>query len=76
MRVDARGYSCPEPMLMATDAIRDAGDSAGVVVDVSDGAARDSVLRVAQKLGRPSSFKETEDGFEITIGPTGGNRTL
>ncbi len=67
VHVDACGYSCPQPMLMASDAIRDAGEDAEVLVEVSDAASRDSVLRLAQKLGRSCACSETTDGFRIMI---------
>jgi hypothetical protein len=54
-------------MLMASDAIREAGEDIDVLVEVSDAAGRDSVLRLAQKLGRSCSCTETGEGFRIAI---------
>lgn len=54
-------------MLMTADAIRDANANTEVVVEVSDAASRESVLRLARKLGRSCTCNETPYGFRIVI---------
>lgn len=66
IEVDARGLSCPEPMLMATDAVRASGGEE-VRVLVSSATARDNVRGVAKKAKRESVVEELGADFAVTI---------
>jgi TusA-related sulfurtransferase len=48
--VDARGLSCPEPVMMAKQAMR-RSDATKVEVMVDSGASRDNVQRTARLAG-------------------------
>jgi tRNA 2-thiouridine synthesizing protein A len=47
--IDARGLSCPHPVLLARDAIKFGAGSLLVLVDA--GTARDNVTRLAERSG-------------------------
>ncbi|WP_172135938.1 sulfurtransferase TusA family protein [Adlercreutzia sp. ZJ473] len=66
IEVDARGLSCPEPMLMATDAVR-SSNGEEVRVLVSSATARDNVRNVARKAKREAVVEELGADFAITI---------
>ena len=65
--IDARGLSCPEPVIQARRAAADmrAGDQAEILVDA--GAARDNVLRAVRSLGCNADADECDDGFRILV---------
>ena len=64
--VDARGYSCPEPMLMARDAVKSSNGEA-VRVFVSSTNARDNVMGVAKKAKRGATVEQDGADFIVTI---------
>lgn len=62
--VDARGYSCPEPLLMATAALKEhPGEPIRVLVSTTN--ARDNVENAASKAGR--SVKITQIGYDFEL---------
>lgn len=65
--VDARGLSCPQPVVLTRLAI--AGLTSGVVEVLVDTATqRDNVARVAEKEGWAATVEETTDGaFRIIL---------
>jgi len=65
--VDARGLSCPQPVLLAQAAIKDIKN--GVVrVLVDSGVAGDNVTRFAKKSGWNAEMQEQPDGvIQITL---------
>lgn len=65
--VDARGLSCPQPVVLTRRAI--AGLTSGVVEVLVDTATqRDNVARVAEKEGWAVTVEETTDGtFRIVL---------
>jgi len=50
IRVDARGLSCPEPIIRAKQAMRQEG-ATRIEVVVDSGASRDNVKRIAEMAG-------------------------
>ncbi|MGN0038667.1 MAG: sulfurtransferase TusA family protein [Coriobacteriales bacterium] len=66
IEVDARGLSCPEPMLMARDAVKNSGGEP-VRVLVSSTNARDNVVGVAKKAKRGATVEQSGADFIITI---------
>ena len=48
--VDARGLSCPQPVIMALDKIRN-GEDKEIVVLVDTDTARENVIRAAENEG-------------------------
>ena len=65
--VDARGLSCPQPILATRRVL--AGRNAGVVrVLVDTGTQRDNVARLAAREGWAVAVETTPDGgFRLTL---------
>lgn len=63
--VDARGLSCPQPVLMAMQAMR-AGGSSEIEVVVDNEASRENVSRAARSQGWRVVVDE-RDGGEFTL---------
>ena len=65
--VDARGLSCPQPVLMAMQAMRAAG-SGNLEVLVDNEASRENVSRAAQSQGWEVSVGDLADGeFRLSL---------
>jgi tRNA 2-thiouridine synthesizing protein A len=64
--VDARGLSCPQPVIATRHAItaRPAGQ---VQVLVDTGTQRDNVSRLARREGWAVSVVEADDGFRVLL---------
>ena len=63
-QVDARGYSCPEPVLMTKNALKN-GTPLAVLVD--NETPLQNVRRFAANNGYQVSWKEVGEDYEITI---------
>ena len=63
--VDARGLSCPQPVILAKKAI-DAG-SFPVEVLVDTATSRENVRRMAERAGCRVSVSELEGEFKLTM---------
>ncbi len=61
--VDARGYSCPEPVIMLRKAM--ASKEAAYTVLVDNAASKENVTRYAEHEGYTVSIRE--DGGEYTL---------
>jgi tRNA 2-thiouridine synthesizing protein A len=65
--IDACGLSCPQPVLMARQAINSM-DQGAVHVLVDSATARDNVMRTARKAGWHAEIREQADGrFELLL---------
>jgi tRNA 2-thiouridine synthesizing protein A len=64
--VDARGLSCPMPVIRTKNAIEEL-ESGSVVVIVNDGTARDNVTRLAKSRGFNISVEGKGDDIYITL---------
>ena len=63
--VDARGFSCPQPVIMTRKAIQ-AGEFP-IEVLVETVTSRENVRRVAEKAGLQVRVEEVGDEFKLTI---------
>jgi tRNA 2-thiouridine synthesizing protein A len=63
--VDARGLSCPQPVILARQAIKAGGLPIQVLVDT--GTSRDNVTRMAQSAGCKVTVESQEQQFVLTI---------
>ena len=63
--VDARGLSCPQPVLMTKKALEK--DGAPLTVLVDEKTPLQNIMRFASNTGHEVSFVEKDDGFEISI---------
>lgn len=64
--VDARGLSCPEPVLAAKRAIERAG-SGEVAVLVDTVTSRENVKRYAENAGWSAAFAEEGGYWRVTL---------
>ena len=64
--VDARGLSCPEPVMMTADAIKKDG-SETIRVLVSEVHTRQNVEKYAKSQGKNVSVRENGEDFELII---------
>ena len=64
--VDARGLSCPQPVLLSRKAMQQE-DPGMIEVLVDTGTSRDNVRRMAQKHGWQVKIQTTEDGFKLVL---------
>ena len=66
--LDARGLSCPEPVVMMRQALLERPRSARMLVDAV--AARENVSRYARSQGYDVTVTEAEAGGEWTLDVT------
>jgi tRNA 2-thiouridine synthesizing protein A len=65
--IDARGLSCPQPVMMTSKVIKHLGKGA-VEVLVDSGTARDNVSRLGKNSGWVVTVVEQSDGsFQIGL---------
>jgi len=63
--IDARGLSCPQPVILVRKAIQAGQLPLEVMVDTV--TARDNVTRMAEKAGCKVQWAETGGEFKLTI---------
>lgn len=67
VRIDAKGLSCPQPLMMVQEALKkNPGEQ--VLVEVDSASPRDNILRLARRKKLSSSVVESDGVFTITIG--------
>lgn len=64
--VDARGLSCPQPVILTRKALQESGGDK-VIVLVDTMTQVHNCTRAAEKLGWVATFEETEDDFRLTL---------
>ncbi len=62
--IDARGLSCPEPVVLARNALRNESE---LEVLVDSPAPRENVSRFARSQGCAVEVADVEDGWRISI---------
>lgn len=63
--VDARGLSCPEPLMLTAEALKNSDESVKILV--TEPHQKMNVEKYAKDHGRKAVFTESGDGFEIVI---------
>lgn len=63
--VDARGFSCPQPVIMARKALEKGEFPIEVLVETV--TSRENVRRMAEKAGLQVHVEEVGDEFKLTI---------
>ena len=63
--IDARGLSCPQPVLLTKKALDKGGAAYEVLVD--NGTAKENVTRFAQNAGYEVSVAEDGDDYRLTL---------
>jgi len=64
--VDARGLSCPQPVV-ETKRVIDKMTAGRIEVLVDTVTSRENVLRFGTNAGWKASFEDTSGGFKITL---------
>ena len=64
-KVDARGFSCPQPVIMTRRAIEEGKFPIEVLVETV--TSRENVRRASEKLGCQVEVEEMGDEFKLTI---------
>ena len=65
MEVDARGYSCPIPVVMVQKALQES--PAGVTAIVDSAVAKENVTRLAKSCGYQAAVKQDGSDYTLTI---------
>jgi tRNA 2-thiouridine synthesizing protein A len=65
LTVDARGYSCPQPVILTRNAIKTGDFPIEVLVETV--TSRENVRRAAEKLGCTVQVEEMGDEFKLTL---------
>ncbi len=65
MEIDARGLSCPQPVILAKQAIAAGAFPIEVLVDTA--TSRDNVRRLAERMGLLVEIKEAGEAFTVTL---------
>lgn len=63
--IDARGLSCPEPVMLTEDALKSGKDPVRVLV--SESHQRMNVEKYARDHGRKAVSTPIDDGFAVVI---------
>ena len=63
--VDARGLSCPEPLMLTAEALKNSDESVKILV--TEPHQKMNVEKYAKDHGRKTASTESGDGFEIVI---------
>lgn len=63
--VDARGRSCPEPVIMAKNGLET--DPAGIEILLDTHVSVENVSRLAKSMGYQVSVAEEQGDFHLTI---------
>ena len=65
--IDARGFSCPQPVLMTLDEIKRV-NKGGIEVLVDTDTSRENVSRAAESQGwQVTEVKKEDEGYRISI---------
>ena len=63
--IDARGLSCPEPVILASQAMKSGDNAYEIIVD--NRVSRENVTRFAEHQGYTVSVKEADGEYTLTI---------
>jgi tRNA 2-thiouridine synthesizing protein A len=72
IEVDARGFSCPVPVVKTVKAIND-NPNKEIAVLVETTVAKENVSRIAESKGYKVKIEETDDGFRLLLSPNAKN---
>ena len=64
-KIDARGLSCPEPVILASRAMKNGGSADEIIVD--NRVSRENVTRYAEHQGYTVSVTEADGEFTLVI---------
>ena len=64
--VDARGFSCPQPVIMTKNGLKEAAEGE-VTIIVDTMTQVQNCIRIAEKLGWTASWEEKNDDYYIIV---------
>lgn len=64
-KLDAKGLSCPEPVIMIKNAMASGEDSYEIIVD--NHASKENITRYAEHAGYNVSVEENEGEYTLSI---------
>ena len=64
-KIDARGLSCPEPVILASQAMKSGENAYEIIVD--NRVSRENVTRFAEHQGYAVSVSEADGEFTLSI---------
>jgi len=64
-QVDARGLSCPQPVILARNAIKEGKFPIEVLVESV--TSRENVRRACEKVGCVVEIEDVADGFKLVL---------
>ncbi|MGI6451929.1 MAG: sulfurtransferase TusA family protein [Syntrophomonadaceae bacterium] len=65
--VDAKGLSCPQPVILTLNAIKKAADGELIILVDTD-TAKENVIRTTESQGwKAVDIKPENDGYKITL---------
>jgi tRNA 2-thiouridine synthesizing protein A len=70
IEVDVRGFSCPIPVVKTKKAIEEHPDEPLTVL-VETAVSKENVSRLAESKGYSVEVEEVEDGFRLSLSPSG-----
>lgn len=65
--VDARGLSCPQPVILSRDAVKKLGSGGSVEVLVDTVTSRENVRRAVENMGCTVEIQEEGDEFRVVV---------
>ena len=65
-RIDARGFSCPQPVVLTRNKMKELGKGTFEVI-VETGTSRDNITRLAQHEGWAIEIKQEGDEFRLIL---------
>ncbi|MDR1044165.1 MAG: sulfurtransferase TusA family protein [Candidatus Adiutrix sp.] len=65
VKVDARGLSCPQPVMLALKAL--SAHSEALAVEVDHETAAENVERACREKGRQSRIIKNESGYTVEV---------
>ena len=66
-KINTRGHSCPEPVIMTKKALNELSTDEQLVVIVDKEVARENVSRFARNSGYNVEESKVEDGYKLKI---------
>ncbi len=66
-KVDARGRSCPEPVIMTKNAVNELQKNDSIEVLVGEEVAKENVCRFARNSGCDVEVNNRDDGYQLII---------
>lgn len=68
IEVDARGFSCPIPVVKTKKAL-DGNPNEKITVFVESDVSKENVIRLAQSRGYSVEVDNIKDGFKLSLNP-------